>query len=185
MLGVYWDALEEAGAVAVLQHVLANDSENDPGGAPSAYHLAKATLAYLEGNHQHDVNRTHHATARTNPADLGSYVQTKLYPQLAQLHPLYNESAVKTVADAKKKNAVIKQDPSKALLEKNKGNDSFVGKMYPLSIIHYTNALEFDPTNYTVFSNRAAGTSTSWSSLLLRAPCDTPFHSCLVPPGLS
>eukprot|EP01124_Arcella_intermedia_P008971 TRINITY_DN15766_c0_g1_i3.p1 TRINITY_DN15766_c0_g1~~TRINITY_DN15766_c0_g1_i3.p1 ORF type:complete len:922 (-),score=214.55 TRINITY_DN15766_c0_g1_i3:938-3703(-) len=50
----------------------------------------------------------------------------------------------------------VSPNPAKALLEKNKGNEYFFSKNYKDAIISYTNALEHDPSNHTIYSNRAA-----------------------------
>jgi tetratricopeptide (TPR) repeat protein len=46
-------------------------------------------------------------------------------------------------------------DQARVLQEKQKGNECFAKKDYLGAIEHYTKALELDPTNIVLLSNRA------------------------------
>jgi stress-induced-phosphoprotein 1 len=44
----------------------------------------------------------------------------------------------------------------KALEAKNKGNAAFSAKDFPTAVTHFTEAIQYDPTNHVLFSNRSA-----------------------------
>lgn len=100
---------------------------------PSAHDLAKTAMAYIEGGFYPFISANIIGTVvATIPSSLPSIAITG------------NQTPVSP-------------DPNKALVEKDAGNELFLGGLYVDSIVRYTRAIDYDPDNYALYSNRAAG----------------------------
>lgn len=131
---MYWGALIDGGAIPALKNVMhAHDPTVSPE-HPSAHDLAKTAMAYIEGKLCFDHRWL---------TPLGTVVSAVPSP-LPSISITVNQQPAKP-------------DPTKALVEKDAGNELFLAGKYVDSIVRYTKAIEYDPDSYALYSNRAAG----------------------------